>query len=153
MAIGSMATAAGVIRDSDGQWVGGFVHNIGHCTVPKAELWGILGGLSLAWDRGFRKVILESDSQLVVNMLSKPIATCHPLSSLVLQYNGFLRWNWSIQIHHVFREANFVADSLATFAFSFPIGFHVLFDPLEANFLIVTKNPIGSWHTIIATIG
>lgn len=43
-----LATAGGVLRDETGQWRGGFSLNIGICSVPLAELWGVYYGLCLA---------------------------------------------------------------------------------------------------------
>ena len=50
------ARAGGLIRDFCGKWLGGFVVNIGHCTVTKAELWAVYHGLLLAWDKGFKNL-------------------------------------------------------------------------------------------------
>ena len=56
------ARAGGLIRDSIGRWLGGFVVNIGHCTVTKAELWVVYYGLLLAWDKGFKNLEVEMGS-------------------------------------------------------------------------------------------
>lgn len=116
------ATAAGVCRDHEGAWMGGFVHNVGLCSVPMAELWGIVSGLQFAWDQGFRRVCLETNSNLAIQLLDKPVEQGHPLSSLVVMARSFLRRDWDIQFCHVYREANRVADDLASFAFSFLLG-------------------------------
>ncbi|KAL9831279.1 putative ribonuclease H domain, reverse transcriptase zinc-binding domain-containing protein [Arabidopsis thaliana] len=39
------ATAGGVLRDENGIWCGGFALNIGRCSAPLAELWGVYYGL------------------------------------------------------------------------------------------------------------
>ncbi|CAA7023532.1 unnamed protein product [Microthlaspi erraticum] len=44
------ATAGGVLRDEDGAWCCGFALNIGICSAPLAELWGIYYGLYMAWE-------------------------------------------------------------------------------------------------------
>lgn len=36
------ATAGGVLRDGDGRWIQGFTFNIGVCSAPLTELWGVL---------------------------------------------------------------------------------------------------------------
>lgn len=48
------ASAGGIIRNDKGKWYRGFVHNIGICTVPTAELWGMVHGLEFSWDLGIR---------------------------------------------------------------------------------------------------
>lgn len=120
------AAAGGLIRDSSGRWLQGFGFHIGSCTVPAAELWGLCSGLYLCWNLGIRKVQVEIDSELVVKLVNRKIEITHPLFSLVTRCQGFLRRDWEIQFRHVFREANFSADYLASYAFKFPLGFYVL---------------------------
>lgn len=86
-----MSTAVGVVRDSDGNWITDFAHNIGRCSVSRAELWGVLNGMKNAWNYGFRKVILETDSKLAVKLIRSSVLHCHPLSNLVLECQGFLK--------------------------------------------------------------
>ncbi|XP_061354128.1 uncharacterized protein LOC133298795 [Gastrolobium bilobum] len=62
-----VATCGGVIRNSQGIWLNGFAYKLGFCSSFKAELWGILRGLEMAWSKGYRKIILESDSLLASN--------------------------------------------------------------------------------------
>ncbi|KAJ8763628.1 hypothetical protein K2173_003100 [Erythroxylum novogranatense] len=64
------ATASRVVRDWVGNWINGFAYNIGICSVISAELWGILQGLQLVWNDGYRNVVVESDSNLAVNALT-----------------------------------------------------------------------------------
>ena len=60
--------ARNIIRCIESGWslAWRFVHNIGQCSVPTAELWGILDGLNLAWDKVFRLAHIESDLPIVV---------------------------------------------------------------------------------------
>ncbi|GAU24377.1 hypothetical protein TSUD_390860 [Trifolium subterraneum] len=59
----------GVVRDSSGEWLGGYARDLGDCNIIIIELWGILEGLRLAWRLGFRHVELRSDSLGVVKTL------------------------------------------------------------------------------------
>ncbi|CAA7041734.1 unnamed protein product [Microthlaspi erraticum] len=120
------ATAGGVLRDRDGRWCGGFALNIGRCSAPLAELWGVYYGLLLAWEKKCSRVELEVDSELVVGFLRTGISESHPLSFLVRLCHGFLAKDWLVQISHVYREANYLADGLANYAFSLAAGFHFL---------------------------
>lgn len=49
------ASAGGVIRNGDGEWCGGFTLNIGRCSAPLAELWGVYYGQLVAWKKSFRR--------------------------------------------------------------------------------------------------
>ncbi|KAG7542942.1 Ribonuclease H-like superfamily [Arabidopsis thaliana x Arabidopsis arenosa] len=141
-----LATAGGVLRDIDGNWCGGFAVNIGLCSAPLAELWGVYYGLFIAWDRGARRVELEVDSEIVVGFLKTGINDTHPLSFLVRLCYGFITKDWIVRISHVYREANRLADGLANYAFSLPLGFHLLEAPPECVSSILFEDSIGLSH-------
>ncbi|KAL9816790.1 putative reverse transcriptase domain, ribonuclease H domain, ribonuclease H-like superfamily [Arabidopsis thaliana] len=77
-----LSTAGGVLRGREGEWLGGFSLNIGRCTAPAAELWGVYYGLYLAWEKKVSRVELEVDSALVVGFLKTGVSERHPLSFL-----------------------------------------------------------------------
>uniref|UniRef100_A0A1J3JIW1 Putative ribonuclease H protein n=1 Tax=Noccaea caerulescens TaxID=107243 RepID=A0A1J3JIW1_NOCCA len=119
-----LATAGGVLRNQHGEWCGGFGLNIGRCTAPLAELWGVYYGLYIAWDKKIPRLEVEVDSELVVGFLTTGIGDAHPLSFLVRLCHGLLAKDWSVRISHVYREANRLANRLANYAFTLPLGFH-----------------------------
>ena len=51
------------------------------------------------------------------------------ISPLIHAIQDLLRQNWRVEHIHIYREANFVADSLATLACSIPLGLHVFNSP------------------------
>ncbi|KAJ1413491.1 Ribonuclease H-like superfamily [Sesbania bispinosa] len=59
----------GVIRDSDCKWVLGFNGFAGLGHILSAELFAILHGLTIAWDRGLLEVILESNSLEAIQII------------------------------------------------------------------------------------
>ena len=91
-----------------------------------AELWGVYYGLVVAWEKGIRRLEVETDSKVVVEFLTTGIGDTHPLFFPVRVCHGFLSRNWLVRIVHVYREANCLADGLANLAFSLPFGFHRL---------------------------
>ncbi|KAG7557811.1 Reverse transcriptase domain [Arabidopsis suecica] len=117
------STAGGVIRGMAGEWLGGFALNIGVCSAPLAELWGVYYGLVIAWERGFRRVELEVDSELVVGFIKMGVSDAHPLSFLVRLCHSFIARDWLVRVTHVYREANRLADGLANYAFTLELGF------------------------------
>ncbi|KAK4282518.1 hypothetical protein QN277_013882 [Acacia crassicarpa] len=56
-----------ILRDHLGDWIAGFVHILGSCSVYEAEEWAILKGLHLTWDLSFRRVVVESDAKELVD--------------------------------------------------------------------------------------
>ncbi|KAG7593458.1 Ribonuclease H domain [Arabidopsis thaliana x Arabidopsis arenosa] len=77
-----LAAAGRVLRDGDGRWCGGFAVNLGKCSTPLAELWGVYYGLYIVWERRVPYVTLEVDSELVVGFLKTGIRDSYPLSFL-----------------------------------------------------------------------
>ena len=93
-----LASAGGLIRDSNGIWVRGFSWIIGTTNSFVAELWGLRDGLELARKLDIAKLIVEVDAKAVVDIIlfdNNLILVCHPYSAL---------------IH---REGNFCADLLS----------------------------------------
>lgn len=119
-----LATAGGVLRNEAGEYCGGFAVNIGKCTAPLAELWGVYYGLYIAWENQLPQVELEVHSELVVGFLKTGIDDSHPLSFLVRLCHGFKSRDWIIRISHVYRKANHLAIRLANNAFTLSLGFH-----------------------------
>ncbi|KAE8680158.1 hypothetical protein F3Y22_tig00111392pilonHSYRG00374 [Hibiscus syriacus] len=100
----------GVAKDSSGTWLFGFSKFIGICLIIDAELWGAFVGLTFAWNAGFRQVILELDSMEALRILKSDYNGTH---SLRWHINELRRRNSCVQIQHVLRNGNKVADVLA----------------------------------------
>lgn len=108
------ASCGGLIRNSEGLWVGGFAKNIGDCDVLKAELWGIYEGLKLAWRLNCRKVMRESDSLCAINLISKNFSGCG--GGVLDAIEKILQREWSVAFVHMLREGNRCADCIASWA-------------------------------------
>lgn len=52
----------------------------------------------------FSRVKLGIDLELVVDFLQTGISEVHPLSFLVRLSHGFISWNWSVRVTHIYRE-------------------------------------------------
>lgn len=48
--------------------------SIGDAAALHAEIWAVYTGMKVAWDQGFRKIIVESDSQDAMQLIREPIA-------------------------------------------------------------------------------
>jgi len=86
------ASARGVIRGEEGEWVIGFSENLGQCSVVKAELHGLLRGLKIAKDIPIHKLWVQSDSNTVVGMLNNPISCHAEFSHLKDQCRLLIEW-------------------------------------------------------------
>ena len=65
------AACAGMARDSPGSWVFEFGRKLSPCSSLHAEMWAILTVMEVAWERGFRRVIVESDCSEAVELIVK----------------------------------------------------------------------------------
>lgn len=77
-------------------------------------------------DYRYREVILEVDSQVVKDLLTCRISTSNYFGSVVDRCKLLLSRGWSVEIIHLYREVNKVADWLANLALKKPIGEHIL---------------------------
>ncbi|XP_075508178.1 uncharacterized protein LOC142545090 [Primulina tabacum] len=60
------AGGGGLLRNEYGDWMIGFMHNIGWCSIEEAKLWAAYKGLQMAWEAGQRKIMLGIDSIEVI---------------------------------------------------------------------------------------
>jgi ribonuclease HI len=109
-----------ILRNSNGEilyLVAGFM---GENTNNVTELTGLLRGLQEATDNHFNKVIMEGDSQIIIQLITKILHGENPrkispswrLSGLLEDFGSLLCPNLTIIPSHVKREANKVADCL-----------------------------------------
>ena len=76
--------AGGVIRNSVGHWVSSFCMKIGESSMIMAELWGLYQGLTLAWNAGIKRLLVEVDSLCVTQMISKQVVLPNAFYALVV---------------------------------------------------------------------
>lgn len=67
------AACGGALRDEQGNWIVGFSANLGTITTDEAEAWGLYYGIKLAWEKGFRKVIIECYSKKIIDWVTKDV--------------------------------------------------------------------------------
>ncbi|PNY00696.1 ribonuclease H [Trifolium pratense] len=108
----NIAWCGGIIRGSQGEWLGGFAKGVGNCSAFVAELWGVYEGLSYARRLGFMKVELNIDSVTVVNVLTKGTLQSLARAMLVRNIRSLIALDWEVSIVHAYRESNQCADAL-----------------------------------------
>lgn len=112
------AGCGGVIRGHWGEWLMGFSQPLGLAEVEVAEEWAILLGLRLAWDEGYKKVMVESNSKLLVEKLLDSRQDDNN-SSVFFQIRSMLSSNWEVKLQHVCRSQNTLANAMAKEGISF----------------------------------
>jgi ribonuclease HI len=134
------AGCGGILRNNNGEWLGGFAKQLGICSAFMAELWGVLEGLRFAWRMGYRAVELEVDSTSVVKVI-RVGATSSAMGVALLEGIGrLLEFEWEVKVTHSYREANTCADALANIGCS--LGTDTTFFeecPSQINHLLVAN--------------
>ncbi|MBA0670984.1 hypothetical protein Goklo_029171 [Gossypium klotzschianum] len=80
-------------------------------SVFKVETRAMLEGLFLAWDKGFRKVKVECENALLVELLLFGEGASSSLVELQLLHQA-LRRKWKIRIRHIPITLNGVVDHM-----------------------------------------
>ncbi|XP_035551499.1 uncharacterized protein LOC118349850 [Juglans regia] len=108
----SLAGAGGVIRNSQGGFIGGFAVSLGHHSNNYAEVMGLLHGLRLIDSLGLTNVEIELDSMLVIHWLKRKRCGLWYMEDF---WEEILRRldKLNISYSHSFREINVATDGLA----------------------------------------
>ncbi|XP_061338257.1 uncharacterized protein LOC133285098 [Gastrolobium bilobum] len=88
---GAQSSCGGAFRDDAGRWVAGFSRNLGRGSALRAEIWGLLSGIEMAWDLGCRKLWIEGDSKVAINLITSGCDPCHPVAALIKRINSLLQ--------------------------------------------------------------
>lgn len=126
-----LASAGGLLRDHRGNWIAGYTCNIGIANSFLAELWGLREGLLLAKNRGISKLIAETDSETMVQVLRRDGMSTINSNVLVTDCKLLLDHFQDSKVVHIFREGNQCADYLANIGQSSPFGTTILDHPPE----------------------
>lgn len=106
----------GVLRDHKGDWKGGFMASIHTDNVAVTEGWAILQGIYWAWDKGCRKLEIQSDSRNVIEWIEVRSVPEGPLRNIIEECRRWKMKSWAVSFKHVYREQNVIADCLAKLA-------------------------------------
>ncbi|CAN1142951.1 Putative ribonuclease H protein At1g65750 [Linum perenne] len=79
------------------------------------------------------KIQLQLDSQFAVQLLQGDDLEDHAHAATIITARELLRRNWEVQILHIYRESNHIADYLANVGHSCPLGFHSI-EQSDPNF-------------------
>lgn len=112
--LGERSGVGGVFRNSSGDFLLGFAANMGSLSITEAELWAMFMGICLANLHGFGRVIIDSDSLTAVRLINSGCSSLHPAFNLVNDIHSHMIPG-SMQISHIWRDANQVADCMAKF--------------------------------------
>nr|ABD32321.2 Ribonuclease H [Medicago truncatula] len=139
--MGVIAGCGGLFRDLDGRWIKGYTKKIGACDALHAEMWGLYLGLDMAWREHYSHLIVESDSKILIDMISDNFKFNGNIPVLVYRIRKLLKTSWNVQLNHTWREGNRSADWLANLSIStYHFNFIVLESPpceVKESFLMI----------------
>lgn len=101
----------GLVSDHNEGWIIGFGRYLGNCTIPEAELWGVLDGLKLITNCSFDRVLTQFDCLEVVNAIQEG-SSSDSTSTQVRRFHQLLQRINHQRIQHISREENLLVDSL-----------------------------------------
>ena len=78
---------------------------------------------------GFKDVILESDSQAIVNLFKGSDSSSTMDKNLVSHIHQLLTRDWRVKVHHIYREANYYVDWFATYSLTKDMGLTIYINP------------------------
>ncbi|KAK1412937.1 hypothetical protein QVD17_34558 [Tagetes erecta] len=103
----------GIIRNNHGGLICGYMGRLGYCVSLASEIWGIMRGLRLIKEQNLNNVIIETDCQAAIMLITvRKVDDSDPLSSLI---NACRKDMMDLRCYmvHVKREGNRCADLLA----------------------------------------
>lgn len=103
----------GVIRTCAGDLIMAYSIPMGRCTSNSVEAGALLFGLKWCIDNGFNMIICEIDSLIVYKSVTGSWTTPWRIEDTTEGIKKLVT-NYDIVIQHCFREANKVANKLAT---------------------------------------
>lgn len=102
------------VTDAEGRLVATLAEGIGVATNNQAEYRAVLEGLRLAAERGARRILVRSDSRLLVEQLEGRFRVKNAtLQVLHREARRMVRGFDRVAFEHVRREGNTEADALA----------------------------------------
>ncbi|XP_059070682.1 uncharacterized protein LOC131860303 [Cryptomeria japonica] len=102
-----------VVRDEEGSLVGAICGPVGVASNKILEITTLEEGLKLVCSNGFTKVMIEGDSQIILNGIIKNGFTNWRSNAWIQRIKSLIDKLLDYQVHHIYREGNKVADFLA----------------------------------------
>lgn len=110
---GRDAGCGGLLRDCRGYLIFAYMFKLDTATALEAELRGIYHGVMIAWTRGFRNLIIETDCYEAFDLMTNHCSPSHMLQDLVKEINSIGKGKVNLEWSLIGRELNYAADTLA----------------------------------------
>lgn len=142
------APAGGIIRDVAGMWLCGFTLSFGLAPIFQVEARAMYG-LWLAWDGGHRRVELECDNSLLVEIILAGGVAASGMVELWLLHDLMIH-PWVVHLRHIPRVQNSVADASARLVNPTMTQFNVMeVPPLSIKDLFLEDFNLSGWFVCL----
>ncbi|WMV32842.1 hypothetical protein MTR67_026227 [Solanum verrucosum] len=105
--------AGGILRDSNGKLIFSYSALLGEGNNNQAEVEAAIFGISWCVHLNYHKIILEVDSQLLVDWLLAKSVPAWNIAPQIQKIQMLTTHFSHFKCIHTFREANYVADALS----------------------------------------
>ncbi|KAI5350043.1 hypothetical protein L3X38_002934 [Prunus dulcis] len=115
-ASGSQPGWLGVLEpkcQSDGHVLLAGAKNIGDNTISVAECMALRDGLAYAIHRGWRNILVEGDSKLIINCVKQEAEPPWSICTLIQGIKLLSSFCGDLSSNHIYRRTNFTADAVA----------------------------------------
>jgi len=129
--MGVIAGCGSLFRDSDCRWIKGYIKKIGACDALHAEMWRLYLGLNMVWREHYSHLTVESDSKILIEMISDNFKFNGNIPVLVHLIWKLLKMSWNVQFNHTWHEGNRSADWLA----------NLIISTYHFNLLVLLESP------------
>ncbi|KAH0693196.1 hypothetical protein KY285_020293 [Solanum tuberosum] len=105
--------AGGILRNSTGELIMAYAIPLGEGTSNQAEIEAAIFGMSWCIHLKLNKVILEVDSQLLIDWIQRKSKPPWSISNQIHKLQSIINQIHNVICIHTLREGNFVADALS----------------------------------------
>ncbi|GKU86855.1 hypothetical protein SLEP1_g1329 [Rubroshorea leprosula] len=137
------SATSSVCGDSNGDWCFGFTQQLGMGITIRVDLYASWKGVQLAWEKGYKKVIIEADSLLAKQKLEQHGGATNLLLVLCRGCIELLNRNSDCELRHVFREANSCVDVMASSFYHLEPGLHFFEEPSDGVRTTLREDLLG----------
>ena len=126
-----VGASGGLIRDVNGVFKVGFLFKGIFTTSLRAELWGVMLGLRLAWENNISHLVLETDATEVTRLIGLANFEEHNDKDVIMEIQNMLARDWDVRVVHISRSANKAADLMTKAALTNFPGYLPMFHPSD----------------------
>ena len=116
--LNSSVTGGYVLRDWTGKHLKAGAANYGSTSIMVAEARALKDGVHAVIQAGYKRLLIEGDNSTVIQALASKSQVPWKIATIIDDIQIWLNHDFQLQVIHIYREANMVADWLANYGHS-----------------------------------